>query len=153
MRECKFGLKAKCQAYKTGTGKWQIRAPCQTCPLIKGQKNLNGGEIYMVKLKEIPSEGDRVDLKDLPQENILMAVEEHFTEPKEGKVGGLIITYKQKDGKTLMQKYSKVSGKVLIEALEKLGYDDTVALQKAWHKYVMTPMRSGYPRYIPVAKA
>lgn len=102
-----------------------------------------------VKLDEIPQEKPRVELADLPKENVLIAVEEHFVKATESKTGGLIITFRQKDEKEFAQKYSKLSGSVLNEALDKLRIKDTEELQKKWYRYEMTNMRSGYPRYIP----
>jgi len=106
----------------------------------------------MVNIKEIPKEEPRIDLSELPQTNVLIAVEEYFVKETEDKTGGLVITFRQKDNREFAQKYSKVSGRKLIEAMDKLKIEDTEDLQKDFYEYQMTPMRTGYPRYIPVKK-
>ena len=106
----------------------------------------------MVNIKEIPKEEPRIDLSELPQTNVLIAVEEHFVNATEDKTGGLVITFRQKDNQQFAQKYGKVSGRKLVEAMEKLKLNDTEDLQKSFYEYKMTPMRSGYPRYIPLKK-
>jgi len=108
---------------------------------------------YMVEINQLPMEKDRVDLSTLPQENELMAVSEEWVEAQPDKTGGLVIHYKDRDGGEFPQKYSAISGKSLNEALSRLGVKDTEELQKAWFKYRLTPMRVGYPRYIPTARA
>jgi hypothetical protein len=107
----------------------------------------------MVKVEEIPEEGERVDLSKLPKQAELKAVSEEWVDAAEGKTGGLVIHYQTRDGKTFPQKYSKVSGKVLKNALRKLGVTDTAELQKAWYLYELQNMRTGYPRMIPIKKA
>jgi hypothetical protein len=94
-----------------------------------------------------------MELQNLPKENVLKGVNEKFVESVPGKAGGLVITFEQKDGKQFPQKYSKISGKALIEAMGKLGLEDTVQLQKNWYHYVLMSFRTGYPRYIPVKRA
>lgn len=109
-----------------------------------------------MKINQIPVETPRVDLSTLPPENELIAISEEYVEAREvdgkPKVGGLIIRFKQRDGKQFPQKYSKISGAALVKAMEKLGIKDTEELQKNWYKYKLTPMRTGYPRYIPIKK-
>ena len=106
-----------------------------------------------MKTTEIPiEERERVELDNLPQKNILKAISEYMAKETEDKTGGLIINFVQKDGKELAQKYGKISGRVLIKALDKLGIKDTEDLQKDFYEYVLTEMRSGYPRYIPIRK-
>ena len=105
-----------------------------------------------MKIEEIPDEGERVDLSKLPQEAELKADHEDWQEPQSGKTGGLVITYEMRDGKQFPQKYSKISGAVLIKALKALKIKDSQELQGKWYKYVLTPMRTGYPRMIPVEK-
>ena len=108
----------------------------------------------MVKLDEIPmEERERINLDDLPETNTLKAVNEYFLPETEDKTGGLAITFEQKDGKIFTQKYAKISGRKMVKALEKLGIKDTEELQEIWCEYRLTPMRSGYPRYIPISKA
>ena len=104
-----------------------------------------------MKLKDIPEEEPRVDLATLPEKNTLQLIDVEERLPKEGKTGGKLFIFKDKEGKQFKMKYSKVPGTVLKEAMRKLGYDDTNAL-KVWHEYKMVPMRIGYPRYIPVKK-
>lgn len=106
----------------------------------------------MVKIDEIPEEEPRVDLSELPQENILLATAEKVQAATADKTGGVVITFKQKDGRQFPQKYSKISGAALIAAMKKLEYTDTKSLFDAWHKYKLTPMRTGYPRYLPTEK-
>ena len=117
------------------------------------QTKLNTGEDEMVKIDEIPQEAARLDLADLPSEVELMATGEKIQEEQQGKTGGLVITYQLHDGRTFMQKYSKVSGVVLIAALKRLHIKDTTELQNTWYNYKLTPMRIGFPRMIPVSKA
>jgi hypothetical protein len=117
------------------------------------QAILWGGESEVVELKGIPSEGERMELQDLPKDNVLKAVAEKVTEAQPNKTGGLVITFEQKDGKQFPQKYSKISGKALIDAMIKLNLKDTVDLQKSWYLYTLVSFRTGYPRYIPVKRA
>lgn len=107
----------------------------------------------MVGIDEIPSEGERVDLEKLPKEAELLAINERIQEAQSGKTGGVVITYQNREGLTFPQKYSKISGKALIDAMRNLKYDSTKALFKWWHHYNLTPMRTGYPRMIPDKKA
>lgn len=123
------------------------------CGRLVNQAILRGGENEMVKLEGIPSEGERMELQDLPKDNILKAVNEKVTEAQPNKTGGLVITFEQKDGKQFPQKYSKISGKALIDAMTKLKLEDTVDLQKCWMVYTLVAFRTGYPRYIPVKRA
>jgi len=110
----------------------------------------------MVNINEIPEEKARLDLADLPQTNTLKLITEEIrgATTREGKpvTGGLLITFEDKQGNQFPQKYSKVSGAILREALQKLGYKTTEPL-KTWHNYKMVPQRVGYPRYIPTGKA
>jgi hypothetical protein len=118
---------------------------------ITQTKFVKDGE-SMVKLGDIPSEGEKLDLTKLPQELTAIATEEKMQEAAGGKTGGLVITLKTKAGQTFNQKYSKMSGAVLAAALKKLKLEDTLDLQKAWYKYVKTDMRMGFPRMIPTEK-
>jgi hypothetical protein len=106
----------------------------------------------MVKLSEIPKEKPRLELATLPPENELKAVKEEMREAKEGKTGGLVITYVNREGKEFPQKYGSMAGAALVAALEKMNLGDTTDLQKNWYHYVMTSFRAGYPRYIPDKK-
>lgn len=106
----------------------------------------------MVKLKDLPAEEERIDLKELPRETDLIAIEEKIQEATEGRSGGLVITYKLKDERTFPQKYTVVSGAVLQRALKKLKIKDTTELQDNWYHYELTAMRIGLPRMIPVKK-
>jgi hypothetical protein len=110
------------------------------------------GENNMVKIGDIPSEGEKLDLAQLPKELIAIATGEKMQEAAGGKTGGLVISYKLKNGQTFNQKYSKMSGAVLAAALKRLKLDDTLNLQDAWYKYQKTDMRMGFPRMIPVEK-
>jgi hypothetical protein len=110
------------------------------------------GENNMVKIGDIPSEGEKLDLAQLPKELIAIATGEKMQEAAGGKTGGLVISYKLKNGQTFNQKYSKMSGAVLAAALKRLKIDDTLGLQDAWYKYQKTDMRMGFPRMIPVEK-
>ncbi|NVM22655.1 MAG: hypothetical protein HWN68_12860 [Desulfobacterales bacterium] len=126
----------------------------QTCKhfLDHYDTRLHIGGDGLVKIKEIPTEAERIDLKELPREAVLMAVSEKIQPSAEGRTGGLVITYKLKDGRTFPQKYSPVSGAVLGRALRKLKIKDTEELQKNWYKYELTAMRIGLPRMIPREK-
>jgi hypothetical protein len=106
----------------------------------------------LVKIKTISVEKDRVDLATLPKTNILIAVLEEVWDPQPGKTDDLVIWFRQKDGKEFPQKYSKISGKRLVEALKKLGYDDEKKLFEKWHEYRLEAMRTGHPCYIPVKR-
>ncbi len=112
-------------------------------------------ERNLVRLEEIPQEKDRVDLSQLPFTAQLIAVSEEMVQPETGKTGGLLIRYKMlSDGDfkdmDFPQKYSAMSGTVLYQALNKLGLKDTIDLQTTVCEYKLTPMRTGFPRYIPV---
>jgi len=111
-----------------------------------------GGE-NTVKTEDIPSEGARLDITNLPEEVDLKAVEEKMAKDQAGKAGGLIIKYTTKKGETFEQKYHKVAGAALAVALKNLGVKDTEELQKEWYHYKLTDMRIGFPRMIPVSKA
>jgi hypothetical protein len=117
------------------------------------QTVLTGGEKEKMKLKDLPREKPRIELKDLPPTNVLKAISEEWREAVEGKTGGLVINFQQKDGKTFSQKYGKLHGDVLSAALDKLGLKDTQELQNAWYVYEMRSFRAGFPRYMPVKKA
>ena len=106
-----------------------------------------------MKIDELPTEKDRVDLGTLPTDAILVAISEVMQPAKENKTGGLVITYKLPDGREFPQKYSKIAGKLLFEALRKLNVADTTELQTRAFKYHLTNMRVGFPRYIPVESA
>lgn len=106
----------------------------------------------MVKINQIPSEGDRWELSDLPNTLDLKAVSEGITAGQAGKAGGLVINFVDKAGKTLVQKYTLVSGSVLATALRKLKLTDTEQLQEAFYTYELTAMRIGKPRMIPISK-
>jgi len=116
------------------------------------QTKLTIGDDGMVKVDEIPSEGARIDLKDLPNEADLIVTGEKMIEATAGKTGGLALTYQLRDGRSFTQKYSKVSGAELITALKKLGYATTEPLSKHWHHYKLVAMRIGFPRMIPQNK-
>lgn len=108
----------------------------------------------MVKISELPTEKDRVDLSKLPQTAQLLAIFEEMVEKQAGKTGGLVIHYVMKSNNDFVnmefpQKYSALSGKVLYDALSELGMLDTMELQKNVCEYKLIPMRLGFPRYIP----
>lgn len=105
-----------------------------------------------MKPTEIPREKPRVELKDLPPDNELIAIMEEQREAKDGKTGGLLITFKDRKGNEFTQKYSPMHGESLATAMRELKISDTAELQKTWCKYKMTNFRMGYPRYIPVKK-
>lgn len=106
----------------------------------------------MVKIEDVPMEEPRVELKELrvDQEIELKAIKEQVVDAKENKTGGLVITYVTKDNKRLTQKYSRMSGKILVDSLRALKLADTEALQKAFYVYRITNMKMGYPRAMPV---
>lgn len=109
---------------------------------------------YMVKISELPTEKDRVDLSKLPQTAQLLAISEEMVAKQAGKTGGLVIQYVMKSNNDFVnmefpQKYSALSGKVLYGALSELGMQDTVELQQNVCEYKLIPMRLGFPRYIP----
>jgi hypothetical protein len=106
----------------------------------------------MVEMDKIPDEGQRIDLGSLPETAELIAVSEQEVPQSERKAAGLVVMFKNRDGSIFPQKYTRVSGRVLKQALAKLGYKSTEPLFKAWHEYKMTPMRQGFPRYIPTKK-
>jgi hypothetical protein len=113
----------------------------------------------MVKLTDIEEEKPRWDLKELPDEIVLKAVDEKITEDIKDatgrvvKAGGIVIAFVDRQGKPLRQKYSKMHGRALKTALEKLGLKDTKDLQKDFYVYKLVHFRQGFPRLIPTAKA
>jgi hypothetical protein len=107
----------------------------------------------VVKVEEIPEEGKRIDLSMLPPKAVLKATTEKWVEGGPGKSAGLVIYFQDRDGNVIPQKYGKVYGKMLKEALKKLGLASTDELQKDWYEYELRSGRTGFPRYIPVRKA
>lgn len=105
-----------------------------------------------MKIDEIPDEGERIDLKELPQKIELLWMREEERPAAQGKTGGLIIWYKTRSGATVPQKYSKIAGGALKKALKQLGYTNTEQLGEYWHLYELTSLRTGFPRYIPVKR-
>lgn len=128
-----------------------VRTKCKLFVPIT-QTNLEGGKLQMVKINEIPSEGERINLDDLPKQVELIATSEKIQAGQDGKAGGLIITYMLRDGRTFPQKYTKLSGLHLGNALKELKLSDTMDLQDNWYLYTLTPMRMGYPRMLPIKK-
>ena len=106
----------------------------------------------MVKTEEIPSEGARMDLQNLPAEIDLKALEESTVAESAGKSGGLKITFENRQGAKVTQKYTQISGAKLQEACRRLKIKDTEELQTTWYHYKLTDMRMGYARFIPVSK-
>ncbi|GAG81476.1 unnamed protein product [marine sediment metagenome] len=106
----------------------------------------------MVNIEDIPSEGEKIELTDLPNDVELIAISESFKEKEGTKVGGLVIKFQVRDGRGFDQKYTKMSGHVLFKALKKLKIKSTEELQKYWYHYTLTPMRMGFPRMIPNKK-
>lgn len=117
------------------------------------QISLKESETTMVKLDNIPTELDRIELKDLPQNVDLKATDERMVKAQTGKTGGLLITFMLRGGLQFPQKYTKVSGSELLKAMKKLKLSDTKQLQDAWYTYKLTVMRIGQPRMIPISKA
>lgn len=138
-----------CRRLRQGILKLRHRCKHHTPPT---QTTLNGGANPMVKIDDIPSEGERYELKDLPSELNLIATEEKIVEGAEGKAGGLQIEFEDPQGKRLTQKYTMVSGAVLTKALKELKVEDTIDLQEVFYTYRLTMMRIGKPRMIPVSK-
>jgi hypothetical protein len=106
----------------------------------------------MVNVNEVPTEKPRIDLATLPNTMVLKAVREEYRQATEGKTGGLVIWYETEDGKQFPQKYSKIHGSALKNALFKLGFQTTEDLQNWWCEYEKTSFRTGFPRMIPVKK-
>lgn len=125
-----------------------------SCPkfLSVTQTKVNGGDVKMVKIENIPTEGERVDFKTMPNEMELIAISEEQVEKSAGKTGGLAITYETRDKKELTQKYSPMFAQLLVDALKKLKLTCTEDLQKDWYLYKQVPARMGYPRMIPQRK-
>lgn len=128
-----------------------LRTKCKQYMSIHQTKLVIGGD-RMVKIDQIPAEAERIDLKDLPREAELKAISERQQEAQEGRTGGLVITFELRDGRQFPQKYTAVSGAVLVRAMKKLKLKDTKALQDNWFNYQLTAMRIGQPRMIPVSK-
>jgi len=124
---------------------------CKHFTPLTQTKLVIGGD-RMVEIDEIPSEGARLDLANLPKEADLIVTSEKFQETIAGKAGGLILTFQLKDGRTFQQKYTKVSGAELLQAMKKLGLKNTLQLQQDYYHYELTQMRIGFPRMIPKAK-
>lgn len=129
-----------------------LRRECKEYVNIN-QTTMEVNEKGMVNIDAIPNEGEQYDIKNLPNQVELIAISETFKEAQQGKTAGLVITYRDRVGKGLSQKYGKVSGYALHKAMTKLKIKDTVELQKAFYVYELTAMRSGYPRMIPIRKA
>jgi len=132
-----------------------VRLLVRHCPYYHYiyQKGLVGGKTTNMKIDNIPSEKGRIELNELPQTVDLKAVRENTVEASIGKSGGLIIVFQLRDGREFPQKYTKVSGAALTEAMKKLKLTDTEQLQKDWYTYRLTIMRIGLPRMIPQKKA
>jgi len=107
----------------------------------------------MVKIGQIPDEGKRIKLDDLPNKAALIVVGESWKEGTSGKSGGLVLSFRTKKGETFEQKYGKQHGHILAEALKKLGYEGTEPLASEYHNYELTDMPMGFSRMIPVSKA
>lgn len=120
--------------------------------LHRQTQKLEGGKVKSMRFDEIPEQADRVDLATLPKNAELIAISEKYQEAQSGKTAGLVITFMQRDQKTFPQKYSQVSGKDLKVAMKRLKIKDTIELQDFWYQYELTPMRIGYPRYIPIKR-
>jgi len=106
----------------------------------------------MVKIEELGKEGERLELSELESTMELKAISETVIPDRPGKKGGLQIVFQTRDGKTFPQKYTGFHQVELRKALERLGLEDTVELQKAWYQYKLQPFRIGNPRMIPVKK-
>lgn len=134
----------------------------------------------MVRLDDVPETQARIELNDLMKFMIahggrvpFIAVGEGWATETSDKTGGLKInlwtgsnfvsrfdinkheqttvpiTYEE--GLQLTQKYSKISGNELRKAMEKLGINDTELLSEKFYEYELFPMRTGFPRLIPVS--
>lgn len=108
-----------------------------------------------MKLKDIPVK-KQADITTLPQENELILINTEYREPSKdaqgkAKTGGLVVRFQDRAGFEVPQKYSALSYAALVEAMTKLGYEDTDDL-KSWHRYKLTAFRMGYPRYLPFKK-
>jgi len=132
-----------------------IRLLVRSCPYYEyiHQTKIIGGKTANMKLDGIPTEKGRIELNDLPQTVDLRAIDEKTVKASTGKSGGLIITFELRDGRQFPQKYTKVSGAKLVEAMQSLKLTDTKQLRDAWFTYKMTIMRIGKPRMIPVKVA
>jgi len=114
-------------------------------------KLVMGGD-DMVDINQLPDEGIRLKLEDLPDECELIALGENYKEGSSGVAAGLVIEFEMHDGAKFHQKYTAVSGAVLKKAFKKLKIKNTEALQKDWYNYRKTAMRMGLPRMIPIKK-
>lgn len=131
----------------------------------------------MVKIDDIPTEEGRIELDKLQDfmdahnnRVPFIAIKETIQVETEDKTGGVVISFQTpvpfkanydmeqdkrtvklyEEGLKLTQKYSKVSGTKLTEAMENLELNDTEELQKNYYLYKLQGMRMGYPRLIPV---
>lgn len=136
----------------------------------------------MVKLDDIPEEKPRIDLEylhnfmDAHGGTVDFIVEsEREQAGTEDKTGGINmqlwtganfvsnydidaksvvtnpITYE--DGLRLTQKYSKISGRHLREAMEQMKIKDTEKFQESFYTYRLKAMRQGYGRLIPISQS
>lgn len=135
----------------------------------------------MVKLDELPTEQERIQLDKIQEfmESLggtieLKATDEDWQQGGKNKTKGLKIHYTTRvpfvcnfdfdngertdepvtydDGLPVTQLYGKMASRVLRENLEKLGISNTEVLQKAFYRYRLRAMRTGFPRLIPYEK-
>lgn len=111
----------------------------------------------MVKIGEIEVSKETIELGSmkLGDKFILKAIKEKTTSATSDKVGGLTITFEERETeRQVTQKYSKSFAKVLIECMEKLGLKDTLELQNQYYEYEVQQVgRNIYPRLFPTSKA
>lgn len=108
---------------------------------------------------EVKPEIERVDFKTLPPRQELIAIKEEMVSDVQDpnthklvKTGGLVITYKQVDGRTFGQKYTKTGQNELFKVLQTFGIEDTTELQNQPFIYELRIVGRGvYPRYVPIA--
>lgn len=133
---------------------------CKVCPYYETDKNKKlEGNTNMVKV-ELTTEVGRVDLSKLPTRQTLIATKEELVDDildnqnRIIKTGGLVITYKQPDGLTFPQKYTKSMKNEFFKELMVFGVSDTTELQSKPFEYELRRLGRGtFPRYIPVAIA
>jgi hypothetical protein len=132
----------------------------KACPYHNSVKNKKlEGNPNMVKV-ELITEAGRVDLSKLPNRQTLVATKEEIVQDvldnlnRVVKTGGLVITYKQADGLTFPQKYTKSMKNEFFKELMVFGVSDTTELQTRPFVYELRRLGRGtFPRYVPVAIA
>lgn len=90
----------------------------------------------------------RFDLEQLPDEIELQLLDYQFREDKNGREC-LYVTFVNREGENLTQKYTGWHMGAIVEALEILKLDDLSKLRGKWILMVKEQFPPGHPRLIP----